>query len=496
MKKLVIYPFLFAIYPVLFLISYNRNEAEIMLAIPPLLFCFGLAVFLYFVFYLLYKNKDKAGLMAGFALFIFFSYGHIYFILNKSVDIRHRLLLPFAAFLCVFVFVVLGKIKKSLEATRYLFNVMACVLSFMSLFGIVQYRLATRPVKEKISPVFDIKDMQVEHKPDIYYLIFDGYTSSNVLKNNFDYDNARIVDFLESKDFFVATESHSNYAMTFLSLASSLNMKHINDEASNQVSSKDFLNTSKAIKDNFAINFLKQQGYSYVHVGSWWGPVHGNKHADYSYNGAGLISEFFMSILQKSLLNPFYDFYLSYVSRRITDYALDSIEAIPLIKEPTFTFAHIVVPHKPFVFDAQGNKTNVFDAVTMDAQKGVGMYVDQVKYVNSRIKKLVNSIMDKSETKPIIIIQGDHGWTFESYGKMPVSDKAINERMSIFNAYYFPDKSEFLYPGITPVNTFVKLFNSYFNTSYKSQNDTSFFSVYDEPYKFINAKESFIKDSK
>ena len=65
-------------------------------------------------------------------------------------------------------------------------------------------------------------------KPDIYYLILDGYANSSTLKEVYGYDNQGFEDYLEEKGFKVASESRSNYAITALSLASSLNMEYIN----------------------------------------------------------------------------------------------------------------------------------------------------------------------------------------------------------------------------------------------------------------------------
>ena len=57
-------------------------------------------------------------------------------------------------------------------------------------------------------------------------------------------------------------------------------------------------------------------------------------------------------------------------------------------------------------------------------------------------------------------------------------------RMSIFNAYYFPN-DDFLYDDITPVNSFRVLFDSHFQTNYGLLEDRVFFSVPEKPYALI-----------
>jgi hypothetical protein len=64
-------------------------------------------------------------------------------------------------------------------------------------------------------------------KPDIYYIILDGYARADVLSNLYGYDNSDFIKPLEQRGFNMASQSRSNYPRTLLSLASSLNMKYL-----------------------------------------------------------------------------------------------------------------------------------------------------------------------------------------------------------------------------------------------------------------------------
>src|SRR5215468_7981709 len=44
-------------------------------------------------------------------------------------------------------------------------------------------------------------------KPDIYFIVFDAYSSSRCLKRNFGFDNSSLDSFLESNGFFVSKGS-------------------------------------------------------------------------------------------------------------------------------------------------------------------------------------------------------------------------------------------------------------------------------------------------
>ena len=93
-----IHPFLFAIFPVMFLYSENIHLLPITEIILPSVIVVGLSTIAYFSMSFILKNKIKAAFLVTLFLIIFFSYGHIYNIINAAdldnFDIsRHRYLL-------------------------------------------------------------------------------------------------------------------------------------------------------------------------------------------------------------------------------------------------------------------------------------------------------------------------------------------------------------------------------------------------------------------
>jgi len=151
-------------------------------------------------------------------------------------------------------------------------------------------------------------------------------------------------------------------------------------------------------------------------------------------------------------------------------------ETVPNIPGPKFVFAHLVIPHHPFVFGPNGEALDYDKNGVPEFSEYKVKYPDQVTYINKRIEKIVDLILQTSPNPPIIIIQGDHG---------PAPFDVIERRMKNLNAYYFPDNSDGLYPTITPVNTFRVIFNKYFKQNYPLLEDKSLFSEYDIPYNYI-----------
>ena len=156
----------------------------------------------------------------------------------------------------------------------------------------------------------------------------------------------------------------------------------------------------------------------------------------------------------------------------------NSIDDIARMPGPQFVHVHVISPHPPFVYDADGNPTyppdfwNEKRVYPYDLyQKG---YTGQLTYLNKKVLEAVDTILEESDTPPVIVIQGDHGpW-------MQPKDR----RMWILNAYYLPEHEDELYPSISPVNTFRLIFNSYFGGHYKLLGDTSFYSPVPNLYDF------------
>jgi hypothetical protein len=130
-------------------------------------------------------------------------------------------------------------------------------------------------------------------------------------------------------------------------------------------------------------------------------------------------------------------------------------------EEATFVMAHFLVPHDPYVFNADGSFTSDRN---IDENTG---YVNQVQFVNREILETIDEILEKSPAPPVIIMQGDHGWPWTS----------PEERLAILNAYYLPGGgNDLLYETISPINSFRLAANEYLGYDYELLEDASYFS--------------------
>ena len=107
----------------------------------------------------------------------------------------------------------------------------------------------------------------------------------------------------------------------------------------------------------------------------------------------------------------------------------------------------------------------------INRQYDIEGYINNTKFINSRLPRVLREIIRNSVHPPIIILQGDHGYQLPDI------------RFDILNAYYFPDRDyEALYPTITPVNTFRVVLNTYFGGNFPLLKDQSINVGINRPY--------------
>ena len=77
-KKVVLHPFLFAIYPVFFLFAHNIDELLLRDLFWPSVTMLAIAATTWIALSPLIHNRHRLGLVLSTAFFFFFSYGHLY----------------------------------------------------------------------------------------------------------------------------------------------------------------------------------------------------------------------------------------------------------------------------------------------------------------------------------------------------------------------------------------------------------------------------------
>jgi hypothetical protein len=133
---------------------------------------------------------------------------------------------------------------------------------------------------------------------------------------------------------------------------------------------------------------------------------------------------------------------------------------------PKFVYAHILIPHAPFVFLPDGTVRDDpnFDHSEPTKEQIRQGYTDSVAFLNNRLPTIIEQILARSKTPPVILLFGDHGLDG-------------NNRLQNLTAIYLPGGRGHLYPSISPVNYFRIIFNEVFNTEYEPLPDSSYINI-------------------
>ena len=114
---------------------------------------------------------------------------------------------------------------------------------------------------------------------------------------------------------------------------------------------------------------------------------------------------------------------------------------------PQFTFAHILAPHPPYIFDENGNRPEYDPESNDNGVDESAKYISELKYINKRLAEVVGYLRQKS-TDAVIILQPDEGpYPKQFRGAMspnryydPASlpRQQMKQKFSISASYYMP----------------------------------------------------------
>jgi len=420
------------------------------------------------IWYLLLRSVSTASLMTVICLLPFYFTGDLKNWLSdkfpRSFLQSYFFLLSVFAVMLLILFFILR--KKRIVPGKLFFFINTAILLFITadvvtIFFTASKNLYTANGKNELS----YQACDSCKKPDIYYIIFDAYTSSKQLKNEYGYSNQAIEDYLLNKEFYIAKDSKSNYNYTAFSVGSTFNMNYItNVDTIKKTTDREYLQALKLVYKNNLVTFLQNQDYKILNhslfdIGSspttikhvdFWGirelfdqyNLFFKLYADAGYHLPSRIKYLFSN---KYFVNS--PELRKDLSDTVFRHLLQSIKM--KVNHPKFVYAHFLDPHPPYFFDSTGKML----PKTSDAAEG---YIHQVAYSNRLIKQIVDSILAIPERPAIIILQGDHGITFKEPFYPP-------NKFPNLNALFFSNKDyRLLTDSITNVNTFRIVLNTFF----------------------------------
>lgn len=511
MKKAlsVVHPWLFAAFPVLFLFRQNINELRVPEFVIPLLLVLGSSGVLLIVCNILLRDMRRAGLVTSLTVFLFFSYGHVWVkfggqqIGSVYLDKDIYLLVPWIGFSVALVLLA-KSVRRYLKEITTILNAVAIVLVAGPAYSIATRGTASDVRGRDCPPALTSTSaslMAHGRAPDIYYINIDRYAPQSTLTRRFRFDNRAFLDFLTSKGFYLPANSYANYPRTIHSHAASLNANFLDCVARTVgTSSQSMRPLIAAVQDHAVGRFLKGIGYTYLHMGSWAEVTAKNHLADrnFIYEGSRGFSTL---VYETSIARPFGEMLgLSDDSRESMAkralYQFRQLIATRKVPGPKFVFAHILLPHDPYLFDKNGK------FLTKEEEYGRTLtvnYTEQLQFTNTQMRKVIDALTSGPvETHPVIVLQpdeGPHPARFDEEGADFVWETASRDELAdtlhLFNALYLPGEGTGGFPATTtPINTFRRIFNLYLGANLPLLPDKTYV-MKDErhPYLFVDVTD-------
>lgn len=486
-----LYPFLFGLFPVLALYNFNVAYVHYTATLRAVRLTLLAVLFILAAANLVLRDHAKAAVVSTYFVLLFFLYGHVFTWINAHWPdlVQNRYLS--ALWLALFLLGAWYLVKKSTriaEINKFL-AVVSLTLMVVGLFNAASFevrkirsnRANLENTMAEIGPQFSLPGGAL---PDIYYIILDAHTRSDVLRERFDYDNTAFIQELEELGFYVADCSQSNYWRTEYSLGSALNLDYL----------QNYLEDADTLPDwrySVVRQTLAQLGYTVVSFES-----RATHNVDFGVDillsktekpdiyediypftnlnefevmlinttwlqsWLQLLANFQRDLPENMILDAENAAYFEHY--RQTLYILDELQRVPYLQSPKFVMAHLLVPHEPFIFLPNGR----YEYHPTDTEFVVG-YRNNSQFIDSQMPKVLANIIARSQVPPVIIVQGDHG----PNGTPP------EMLLPILNAYYLPGVgSERLYDTITPVNSFRVVFNALIGSDYPLLEDVSYYS--------------------
>lgn len=492
--------------PVLFLWAHNARDQIRPRDVAIVLACaYAVTALCYLLLRAALRDPVRAGLATAVVVLLISVFGRLAAArsIYPGTAKAAMLLLGFGALAAALIVVIARTGSPPVGAVRGVI-VIASILALLNLWTIVR----ADPVAEASADLtagatVSVGPLAPGGPPrDVYYLVFDRYANGSILRDLYGFDNEPFLSALEERGMVVLDDAVANYPGTTHSLASSLNMTYLDDLASKVgEGSDDWEPIQRSLRGSAVMEAFDRLGYRTVHIGSWWEGTFADPAADTNFVFGGL-REFPEAYLYTTAV-PWLAEGFGLVDIRDpartqyerVAYQLDAIRETTRDPGPTFTFAHLTLPHTPYVFDADGGfRAAPFGAPVEPA------YLDQLRATNTMILALVDDLLAGSdEEDPIVVLQSDEGphpppldgapelrveWPHE-----PVPE--LERKLRILDALYLPGlPPERVDPEMTPVNTFRMVFDEYFGGTLPILEDRVWvYESYDRPFAFVEVTD-------
>ncbi len=434
-----------------------------------------------FSFYFIFRSWQNAVIFAFFLMCLQFFFVPFHDFLKKISPhwflSKYSVLLPLIFLIVLIFFLFFRKTNRQFKTAMKYFTFTLGLLIIIDSSILIVKIFSHSPANETFEGFITCNDCK---KPNIYLIITDEYAGHEELRDIFSFDNSAFENELRKRNFFVVKKSLSNYNYTPYSMGSILSMKYLKGitDKSNDIRNRNICYEN--INKNDLTTIFKKFGYDFVNLSLFDfadKPTSINSYEFYSTRAKLISSQTFTGRLKKDLwYHLITTFKFRWAQKNLHDKFIKNIQkqydatlaaAEDSLGQPRFIYTHFNMPHYPYLFDKQGNELSFKES----AQEGrKDLYLQYLQYCNKKCLFLIDFILKKDMTKPIIILMSDHGFT--KYG--PAIDPSYNFK-NVINIY-FPDKDYAELPdSISNVNLFRIILNTQFKQKLPLLKDSTIF---------------------
>jgi hypothetical protein len=512
-STLRLHPFCAAVYPVLGLAAANAWQLPSVTAVlPPAAVALAFAALVYLVLGALIRDPGRRALAALLIVALFGGYGRIAEAVRPyagaASESGDEIAVPLVAAVGALGTLALARLRFDAAAANRFLDRAGCIVLLFPMLSLGYARLGPSGAEPAPLPLGVTARLDTARvgpvAPDIYLIVLDKYTGSSSLRRNYGFDNSGFEEALRSRGFVVPRRSRSNYIWTMMALASILNWDYVQHFPGYEGSRLSIRALYGLTEHNRTARLLKSLGYQFVFFPTVFPTTFQNRAADLQLPPPSAArTEFAVMWLRATPIVPALKLrclvtdcrrtrqaYVPESAERI-DWKFDQLGRLPSGPGPRFVFAHMLLPHEPYIYGPACEHREPYWPARDDGPEEATVkaaYVAQIQCVNRKVLRLVDSLRGRSRVPPIILLQADHG--HGRLGRVQVPLEAtpadrLAEATDIFAAYHLPaGGSDAVYDGISPVNLMRVVLDHYFDTGLGPLPDETWWSHQHPPFRF------------
>jgi len=412
----------------------------------------------YIILNYLLKDGLMAVLLSGLFAYMFFNGHRIYVIYESNVipyeyfnkEIYHEITTLLVLMVLAFVIAMLA--YRGVMRFRKVTVEFFMLFLLLNLLGeIVMASIHDRPgMREKITvgPDGMIRDRNL---PNIYFIIFDSFTSLESLDRYWNYTDKPLEGILDHLNFNYSGSAMTHSIHTPYCVSAYLNMEW--EKSPDTMEIRSMYRSLGDVRNSTVVSFLAGHHYRIRNLSLF---KLGDEEPAYNYFpevnlwGHSLLYLGFRAVRKFSPVP-----YEIRVNFRIAQEVVEQARANTKQREPVFLYAHLMLPHSRYLLDASGHRQSRLHMPDKER------YLEQLKFARKMLVYVSSGII-RHDPRGVIVLQGDHG-----FRELKKAEGGEQESHSMFNALYLsgdklPEETqEYLNE---PVNNFRIVLNKYFGT--------------------------------